>query len=489
MDENSFDLYADMQARTNGEVYIGVVGPVRTGKSTFIKRFMNLIVLPNIEEEAVRVRANDELPMSSAGRTVTTTEPKFIPQEAVSIKLDEKVQLKVRMIDCVGYMVNGAVGHEENGEERMVRTPWYDYEIPFTKAAEIGTKKVIHDHSTIGIVVTTDGSFGELERNSYVESEQKTIMELKAIGKPFIVLLNTVVPYAKETRDLVEQMEQSYGVKVLAVNVDQLRKDDIQVILQAVLLEFPVVQIDFHIPKWAEALPNESDLKVSMIDACRSILNQINNIRDTYNVEFPECEYVEKMKLDNIEMNNGVVHMMIHVNDGYYYQMLSDMLGIPIDNEYQFMKVLKDLARRRIEFEQVADALNAVKLKGYGCVTPALSEISINQPEVIRHGNKFGVKIKAEAPSVHMIKANISTEIAPIVGSEQQAKDLVSYINAEGNEDIWSVNIFGKTIEQLVQDGIQAKTNRITDESQAKLQDTMEKIVNDGNGGMVCIII
>lgn len=485
----AYDLYADMKARTNGEAYIGVVGPVRTGKSTFIKRFMNLMVLPNIQEEPVKVRARDELPMSSAGKTVTTTEPKFIPQEAVSIRVNDDVEMKVRMIDCVGFMVPGAVGHEENGEERMVKTPWFDYEIPFTKAAEIGTRKVIHDHSTIGMVITTDGSFGELDREAYLEAEERTVQEIRGLGKPFIILLNSAKPYANETMELSRQMEETYGVRVLPVNADQLRREDITEILQAVLLEFPVAEIDFHIPKWAEALQLESEVKTALISVAKDILGQIHAVRDIYNMNFPENSYIEKIKLDSISLDSGKINLMIYVDDTFYYQMLSDMLGVRLENEYQFMKVLKELAEKRKEYEQVAEALNSVKFKGYGCVTPNQNDIHIEQPEVIKHGNKFGVKIKAEAPSIHMIKANITTEIAPIVGAEEQAKDLVQYIGSEGQEDIWSVNIFGKTIEQLVEDGIRAKTGKITDESQVKLQDTMEKIVNDGNGGMVCIII
>ncbi len=486
---NTYDLYADMRSRTNGEVYIGVVGPVRTGKSTFIKRFMNLMVLPNIREEADQVRARDELPLSSTGRTVTTTEPKFIPQEAVTIQVNDDVDMKVRMIDCVGFMVDGAVGHEENGAERMVRTPWFDYEIPFTKAAEIGTRKVIHDHSTIGVVITTDGSFGELPREAYVDAEKRTIRELQGLGKPYIMILNSATPYQASTIALAGELEEEYGVRVLPMNADQLRKEDVAELLQAILLEFPVVQVDFHIPKWAEALELTSELKQALIGTAREMMDQITVMRDVYELSMPENTYIERMKLDSIEMDHGCVHYLIQMDDSYYYQMLSEMLGMPIENEYQFMKILKELAGKRQEYMQMSDALGSVKMKGYGCVTPALSEIQIEQPEVIRHGNKYGVKIKAEAPSIHLIKANITTEIAPIVGSEQQAKDLVSYIDMEGKDDIWNVNIFGKTIEQLVDDGIQAKTNKITDESQMKLQDTMEKIVNDGNGGMVCIII
>ena len=395
----------------------------------------------------------------------------------------------MRMIDCVGFMVPGAVGHEENGEERMVKTPWFDYEIPFTKAAEIGTRKVIHDHSTIGMVITTDGSFGELPRDAYIEAEQKTIQEIRGLGKPFILLLNSAKPYANETLVLAKELEESYGVRVLPINADQLRKEDITEILQALLLEFPIAEVDFHIPKWAEALQLESEVKAALVSMAKEIMNQVQVVRDVYHLNFPESEYIEKIKLDSIALDCGKINLMIYVDNAYYYQMLSDMLGVKLENEYQFMQVLKELAEKRKEYEQVADALDSVKQRGYGCVTPAQCDIRIEQPEVIKHGNKYGVKIKAEAPSIHMIKANITTEIAPIVGAEEQAKDLVQYIGAEGKEDIWSVSIFGKTIEQLVEDGIHNKTGKITAESQMKLQDTMEKIVNDGNGGMVCIII
>lgn len=486
---NTYDLYADMRTRTNGEVYVGVVGPVRSGKSTFIKRFMNLMVLPNIQEEPIKLRARDELPMSAAGRTVTTTEPKFIPQEAVTITMNPNLEMKVRMIDCVGFMIPGAVGHEENGEERMVKTPWFDYDIPFSKAAEIGTRKVIHDHSTIGIVVTTDGSFGELDREAYIEAEAKTIREIQGLGKPYIILLNSIRPYAEETKNLAEELKKAYGVKVLPVNADQLRKEDVTEILQAVLLEFPVTEVAFHIPKWAEALQVESEVKAALVSMAKEVMNQIQVIRDVYQMEIPDSTYIEKVKMDYISLDTGSVQLIVQVNNAFYYKMLSDMLGSPIENEYQFMNVLKELADKRREYELVAEAVEAVRYKGYGCVTPNQENIRLEEPEVIRHGNKFGVKIKAEAPSIHMIKANITTEIAPIVGSEEQAKDLVQYIQAEGQEDIWSVNIFGKTIKQLIDDGIRAKTGKITDESQIKLQDTMEKIVNDGNGGMVCIII
>lgn len=486
---NTYDLYADMRTRTNGEIYIGVVGPVRTGKSTFIKRFMNLMVLPNIQEEPIKLRARDELPMSAAGRTVTTTEPKFIPQEAVTITMNPKLEMKVRMIDCVGFMIPGAAGHEENGEERMVKTPWFDYEIPFSKAAEIGTRKVIHDHSTIGIVVTADGSFGELEREAYLEAEAKTIREMKGLGKPYIILLNSSQPYAQETQQLAEEIKNTYGVRVLPVNADQLRKEDVTEILQAVLLEFPVTEVDFQIPKWAEALQMESEVKAALVSMAKDVMNQIQVIRDVYQLEIPDSTYIEKVKLDTISLDTGRVQLQVQVDNAFYYEMLSEMLGCPIENEYQFMNVLKELAVKRREYELVAEAVEAVRYKGYGCVTPNQADIRIEEPEVIRHGNKFGVKIKAEAPSIHMIKADITTEIAPIVGSEEQAKDLVQYISSEGKEDIWSVNIFGKTIRQLIDDGIRTKTSKITDESQMKLQDTMEKIVNDGNGGMVCIII
>lgn len=488
----AYDLYKDIQERCGGEIYIGVVGPVRTGKSTFIKRFMDLMVLPNMTDEHSKMRAQDELPQSSGGKTITTTEPKFIPKEAAEIKLNEDLAVKVRLIDCVGYMVNGAVGHMEENHERMVKTPWFDKEIPFTQAAEIGTDKVINDHSTIGLVVTTDGSFGELPRESYLEAEEKTINALKRLHKPFLVLLNTSRPYSDETKRLVQDLEEKYHVRAMAVNCEQLKKDDIDRVLENVLYEFPISVMEFYMPKWVEMLPSSNRMKQDIVDKIKDLMKDISCVRDVMNHPVSVAsEYVKRCKTDCINPADGSVKVMLDVDNAYYYEMLSEMIGEEIKNEYQLVNILKDFAKMRSEYAKVADAIESVRYKGYGVVTPERDEIHLNSPEIIRHGNKFGVKIKAESPSIHMIRANIETEIAPIVGTEQQAQDLIRYISEaqNGEEGIWDTNIFGKTVEQLVNDGIAGKIAMIGDESQLKLQETMQKIVNDSNGGMVCIII
>ncbi|WP_313132231.1 stage IV sporulation protein A [Anaerocolumna sp.] len=488
-----YDVYNDIKARTGGEIYIGVVGPVRTGKSTFIKRFMDLLVIPNIEDEYSRGRAIDELPQSAAGKTIMTTEPKFIPKEAAEINLGEGTKVNIRLIDCVGYMVSGASGHIENEQERLVKTPWFDYEIPFTQAAELGTQKVINDHSTIGIVVTTDGSFGDIPRENYIPAEEKTINELKKLRKPFIVLLNTNRPYSENTIDLSNEIAAKYNVTVLPVNCEQMKKDDIHRIMVNILSVFPVSEIDFYMPKWAEMLPDDHWLKLDLINSIKELMRNITLIRDVRaeNME-SGSEYVKKFKIDKIEMENGSVKVTVDFDDVYYYNILSDLIGVPINDEYQLIATLRELANMKNEYEKVGNACQDVRTRGYGVVTPSREDITIDEPEIMKHGNKYGVKIKATAPSIHMIKANIQTEIAPIVGTQEQAEDLIAYINknaAEEPEGIWETNIYGKSIKQLVDDGINTKINKMTDESQLKLQETMQKIINDSNGGIICIII
>ena len=488
-----FDVYNDIQARTGGEIYIGVVGPVRTGKSTFIKRFMDLLVIPGIEDVHSRERAIDELPQAAAGRTIMTTEPKFIPKEAAEIAFNDETKVKIRLIDCVGYMVDGAAGHIENQHERMVRTPWFEHEIPFTQAAEIGTKKVINDHSTIGIVITSDGSFGELPRESYLAPEEKTITELKQLGKPFVVLLNTNRPYSTETIQIAEAMEEAYNVPVLPVNAEQLKRDDITRIMENILSVFPVTEVDFYMPKWAEMLPADHWLKVDLIQSVKELFDNITQVKDARTQNFnTNSQYVKRFKIDKVDMQDGAVQVNVEFDDMYYYKILSDLIGVPITGEYQLISTLKELAARKTEFEKVSYATDQVKMKGYGIVSPVKEEITIEEPEIMKHGNKYGVKIKATAPSIHMIKADIMTEVAPIVGTEEQAKDLIGYINENAKENpdgIWETNIFGKTVRQLVEEGINSKVSKLTDESQIKLQETMQRIINDSNGGLVCIII
>lgn len=487
-----FNLYKDIQVRTGGEIYIGVVGPVRTGKSTFIKRFMDLMVLPNMEEGHAKLRAQDELPQSAGGKTITTTEPKFIPKEAAEIKINGNIGVKVRLIDCVGFMVEGASGHMEEDTERMVKTPWFDKEIPFTQAAEIGTQKVINDHSTIGIVITTDGSFGEIPVENYAEAEERSLRELKALHKPFIVLLNSTKPYSEETRLRAQAMSEKYQATVLPVNCEQLRKEDINHMMEEILYEFPISLIEFYMPKWVEMLQDTHQMKADIIEKIRDIMGRMNQIKDIMHGGLElDSSYIKRCKVDAIHMDDGRVKVYLEVDDTYYYEMLSELMGEEIKGEYQLLYMIGQLSKMKKEYGKVMSALDSARIKGYGVVMPERQEITLEKPEVIKHGNKYGVKIKANSPSLHFIKANIETEIAPIVGTEEQAKDLIQYIDDSKatEEGIWETNIFGKTVEQLVNDGINSKITAIGDDSQLKLQETMQKIVNESNGGMVCIII
>ena len=489
---DSFQLYKDMKARTNGEIYIGVVGPVRTGKSTFIKRFMDLLVLPNMTDEHAKERTKDELPQSASGTTIMTTEPKFVPKEAASIQLSEDVEVKIRLIDCVGFMAEGASGHIENDVERQVKTPWFDYEIPFTKAAAIGTQKVIRDHATIGIIVTTDGSIGELSRENYIPAEERTVQELQAIGKPFIILLNCKKPYSEEAKKLQVELEAKYGVSVLAVNCEQLKEEDIHNIMRQVLYEFPISEVEFYIPKWVEMLSRDHKIKQDLLATVKNLMADLNDIRSAAaGIPEQDSPYIERIQIDKIEMDTGKICILIHFAEQFYYEVLSELTGTRIQGEYELITVMKELAAMKEEYTQIKDAFADVKMKGYGVVSPKKDEIVLDEPSIIKQGNKYGVKIHSEAPSIHMIRANIETEIAPIVGNEKQAQDLVDYIKAESEtpEGVWGTNIFGKSVEDLVMDGIRNKITMINDESQAKLQDTMQKIVNDSNGGLVCIII
>lgn len=489
---DSFQLYKDMKARTNGEIYIGVVGPVRTGKSTFIKRFMDLLVLPNMTDEHAKERTKDELPQSASGTTIMTTEPKFVPKEAASIQLSEDVEVKIRLIDCVGFMAEGASGHIENDVERQVKTPWFDYEIPFTKAAAIGTQKVIRDHATIGIIVTTDGSIGELSRENYLPAEERTVQELQAIGKPFIILLNCKKPYSEEAKKLQVELEAKYGVSVLAVNCEQLKEEDIHNIMRQVLYEFPISEVEFYIPKWVEMLSRDHKIKQDLLATVKNLMADLNDIRSAAaGIPEQDSPYIERIQIDKIEMDTGKICILIHFAEQFYYEVLSELTGTRIQGEYELITVMKEMAAMKEEYTQIKDAFADVKMKGYGVVSPKKDEIVLDEPSIIKQGNKYGVKIHSEAPSIHMIRANIETEIAPIVGNEKQAQDLVDYIKAESEtpEGVWGTNIFGKSVEDLVMDGIRNKITMINDESQAKLQDTMQKIVNDSNGGLVCIII
>ena len=493
-----FDLYKDIERRTNGEIYVGVVGPVRTGKSTFIKQFMDLCVIPNISDENRKARAIDELPQSAQGKTIMTTEPKFIPQDAETITMPDGEEVKVRLIDCVGFMVDGANGHMDENGDRMVKTPWMDEEIPFVDAARIGTQKVIRDHATIGIVVTTDGSIGEIPHDNYIAAEQETIDEMQRISKPFVIVLNCEKPYSEDTKRLKANMEQEYHTPVLAMNIKQMKREDIDTILEAVLQEFPVTKVNFSIPKWTETLAVDNKVKKYLIDCAGKMLDKITKMSDLKNDEWKNVmknedaeNYIQSVILNGVSLSDGSVHITLTVADNYYYEYVSEMTGVPIEGEYQMISMIRDLARKKENYEKVQDAIMQVEQKGYGVVMPALSDITMEEPVLIQHGSKYGVKMKAMSPSIHMIKADIETEIAPIVGNKEQAEDLISYIKEgkESNEGVWNTNIFGKNLGEWMEDGIRSKITQMDDECQLKLQDTMKKIVNDSNGGMICIII
>lgn len=492
-----YNIYRDIRNRTNGEIYLGIVGPVHTGKSTFIKRFMELMVLPFMEGEAEKERAMDELPQAAAGKTIMTTEPKFIPQQAAEIRLsdfkteEEPLKLRVRLIDCVGFLADGAVGHMEGNGSRMVKTPWSDQEIPFAEAASIGTEKVIRDHATIGIVVTTDGTIGELARENYINAEERTVQELKNIGKPFVILLNSAKPYAQETIKLASEMEENYQTTVVPVNCEQLRREDVLKILESVLYEFPIERVEFFIPKWTEMLSADHPVKSEIIAQASDILSHMERTKDVYQQQSEPGDCISKIKMDEMDLACGCVKIQMEVAEPYYYENMSELAGVPIHGEYELISMIREMAARKESYEKVAGAFEEVQMKGYGVVNPGLKDIELAEPELIHHGNKFGVKIKAVSPSIHMIRANIETEIAPIVGSEDQANDLIRYIKEgqQSEEGVWKTNIFGKSIGELMEDGIRNKIAMMDDECQLKLQDTMQKIVNDNNGGMVCIIL
>lgn len=490
---DKYDVYRDINRRTGGEIYLGVAGPVRTGKSTFIKRFMEQIVLPEMEDENERIRTIDELPQSAAGRMIMTTEPKFVPKEGVEIHFSGQETGKIRLIDCVGFLVPDASGHEEGEKERMVKTPWSDREIPFSEAAKIGTKKVIQEHANIGIVLTTDGSFGDIPAEHFLDAEEKTIQEYMKSGKPFIIIINSAKPDSGEVKEKIRRMESQYGKPVMAVNSKEMSREDIFHIMERILSDFPIMQLRFIIPKWVEFLGMDNQLKADFVERCLGIIKKVRRMQDLTEENIKtDAPYIKDIYIRDKQLENGVADLVFDFEESYYYDILSEMTGTKMEGEYDLISVLKELAEHKKEYEGLASVCSQVKGTGYGILPPSENEIQIEKPELIRHGNKFGVKIKAACPSLHVIRANIETEIAPIVGSEEQAMDLIAYIdeNARENPDgIFDTNIFGKTIRQLVDEGIHSKVNRLTEDSQVKLQDTIQKVVNDSGGGFVCIII
>jgi stage IV sporulation protein A len=489
-----FDLFKDLAERTGGDVYIGVVGPVRTGKSTFIKRFMERMVLPVIDDPNERERAIDSLPQSGTGKTVMTTEPKFIPDDGVEIHLNEAISFRARLVDCVGYSVPGALGYTEADDTRMVRTPWSDEEMPFEEAAEIGTRKVIADHSTIGLVVTTDGSFGEIPRDAYVQAEEQVITELRELGKPFVMVLNSVNPYDEVTMMLATDLAERYDVPVIPVNCLELRQEDLVNILEQVLYEFPVSSVEFHLVDWVEALHPQHWLRAKFDEATSEVVSQVTRLRDIDNAiqALAANEYVSDVHLEKMELGTGLAEIWLNAPGDLFYRALAEMADRHVGGQGDIVRLWREYVDAKREWDRVEEAVEEVRASGYGMVPPQLTDLQLEEPEPIRRGAQFGVRLKASAPSIHMIRADIETEITPIIGTERQAEELIQYLMEQFEDDpkrLWETNLFGKSLHDLVREGIQSKLFKMPENAQEKLQETLQRIINEGSGGLICIII
>ncbi|MBP5362094.1 MAG: stage IV sporulation protein A [Ruminococcus sp.] len=488
------DIYSSIAERTGGDIYIGVVGPVRTGKSTFIKRFMESLVIPNIKSEFVRERALDELPQSAAGKTIMTTEPKFIPEEAVEISLGNGATFNVRLIDCVGYIVPSAVGYIENEQPRMVMTSWFDEEIPFNMAAEIGTQKVITDHSTIGLVVTTDGSISDIPRNEYEECEERVIRELRSIGKPFIVVLNTATPNSAETKALAAELSDRYDAKVIPVNCLDLDENNICEMIREILYSFPVKEINIRTSRWINTLEKGHWLKSEILDCIREAAKDVKLVREaSLTAEaIAECPHILSASVSSIDLGKGSVTISADLDSSLFYKILGEATGIELESESDLMPLLMELNDIRRKYERIAPALEEVEAPGYGIVMPELEELSLEEPKIIKQGGKYGVRLKASAPSIHLMKANINTTVSPIVGTERQSEELVMYLLDGFNDDpkkIWESNIFGKSLHELVNEGLHNKLYKMPVDARMKLQETLERVINDGCSGLICFIL
>lgn len=488
------DIFKDIAERTGGDIYFGVVGAVRTGKSTFIKKFMELVVIPNIENESDRQRAQDELPQSAAGRTIMTTEPKFVPNQAVSIEVDEGLEVNIRLVDCVGYTVPGAKGYEDENGPRMINTPWYEEPIPFHEAAEIGTRKVIQEHSTIGVVITTDGTISEIPRRDYIEAEERVVNELKEVGKPFIMIINTVQPYHPDTEQLRQSLSEEYDIPVIAMSVESLRETDVYNVLREALFEFPVLEVNVNLPSWVMVLNEGHWLRRSYQEAVQETVKDIKRLRDVDRVvwQFSQYEFIDRASLAGIDMGQGVAEIDLYAPDELYDQILKEVVGVEIRGKDHLLKLMLDLSHAKIEYDQVADALRMVKQTGYGVAAPALADMSLDEPEIIRHGSRFGVKLKAVAPSIHMIKVDVESTFEPIIGTEKQSEELVRYLMQDFEDDplsIWNSDIFGRSLSSIVREGIQAKLSLMPENARYKLKETLERIINEGSGGLIAIIL
>ncbi|MBR6220906.1 MAG: stage IV sporulation protein A [Clostridia bacterium] len=491
MDQNS--LYRDIAGRCDGDIYIGVVGPVRTGKSTFIKRFMELLVLPNIADADARDRTVDELPQSGAGRTIMTTQPRFVPNEAVQVRLRDEAAARVRLVDCVGYLIPGVLGLSEGDEARMVRTPWFDHDIPFEEAAELGTRRVIREHATIGMVITTDGSVVDMPRSAYEAAEARVVQELKALGKPFIVVLNAKSPASPEVLRLRDALAEQYGVPVRAVNAREMGLEELNGLLESLLYEFPLREVRVQTPAWLTALPDDHWLSRSVMDSVCGAAGSMRCVRDHERLKraLDENEYAEDALPIRISLNDGTLDYRLSLKDGLFYRVLGEACGETIDGEAHLFELMKQLVTARRAYDRVAGALQSVRENGYGVVTPTMDELELQPPEIVKQGAHYGVRLKAAAPSLHMIRADIQTEVNPFVGSESQSGELAKTLREklEAGESIWDTEIFGKTLSDLVREGVNGKLNRLPEEARQKLREALEKVINEGSGGMICVML
>lgn len=488
------NIYNDISARTQGDIYIGVVGPVRTGKSTFIKKFMESLVIPNISGEFQKERARDELPQSAAGRTIMTTEPKFIPEDAIELSMEDNIHFRVRLIDCVGYIVPSAVGYIEDEQPRMVHTPWFDEEVPFNMAAEIGTQNVIKEHSTIGLVITTDGSISQIPREEYAEAEERVINELKEINKPFVVALNCVEPESEEALSLAKSLSEKYNVPVLPINCLELDTAQISDLLEKALYEFPAKRIELNFPSWIKSLDENDEFKSNMFAFIGESAKSITNIRSVKSFAQSLSEYkeIEATAISDSDLSVGKISISVRINSRYYYTVLSSKCGCEIKNEKDLMSVVSELSKIKTKFDKFNSALGEVERTGYGIVMPDIDELTLEEPEIVKQGGRYGVKLKAQAPSIHMIRCNTRTEVAPIVGSESQSQELVMYLLREFQENpakIWETDLFGKSLHELVNEGLRGKLERMPDDARDKFRETIERVINEGCSGLICIIL
>ncbi|TQS74422.1 stage IV sporulation protein A [Ornithinibacillus gellani] len=488
------DIFKDISKRTNGDIYLGVVGAVRTGKSTFIKKMMELLVLPNIVDESERARAHDELPQSAAGKTIMTTEPKFIPNQAVTVNVEDGLEVNIRLVDCVGYAVEGAKGFEDENGPRMVHTPWYEDPIPFHDAAEIGTRKVIQEHSTIGVVVTTDGTIGEIPRSEYEDAEAKVVEELKEVGKPFIMIVNSVRPNSDQTEQLRQDLAEQYDIPVLSMSVESMTEHDVYNVMREALYEFPVLEVNVNLPSWVMVLRENHWLKDSYQEAIQATVKNIRRLRDVDQIvqSFTDYEYIDGANIAGMEMGEGIAEIDLHAPNHLYDDVLKEIVGEEIRGKDHLLEIMQEFSHAKREYDQVAGALQMVKQVGYGIAAPTLEDMELDEPEIIRQGPRYGVRLKAVAPSIHMIKVEVESEFAPIIGTEKQSEELVRYLMQDFEEDplsIWESDIFGRSLNSIVREGIQAKISLMPENARYKLKDTLERIINEGSGGLIAIIL